>query len=227
MPHPTKGYHTANGEKVPGTTTITGRFGDKSALIPWAWKRGRDFPDEPLYGSRDKAAELGTIVHNMVEASIRGNDPMEIADDLEKEIGLGQTTDYEQVMSAFSAFQEWFESNNFEILSQEEQFVSETHLYGGTPDAIAKDGKNRIVILDWKTSDGVYAEYLYQLAAYRILWNEVHPEQPLTGGSHLCRFAKKHGDFTHHFFPNLDREEEAFLLMRRLYEIDQDVKKRC
>jgi hypothetical protein len=71
MPHPNKGYRIRNGDSVPGTTSITGRFGDKSALIPWAWKRGRDFPEEPLYGSRDKAGELGSIVHEMAERYIK------------------------------------------------------------------------------------------------------------------------------------------------------------
>jgi hypothetical protein len=136
-------------------------------------------------------------------------------------------SDKEQILSAFEAFKEWFESNSFKVISQEEPMVSEVHFYGGTPDAIALDGKGRLVLLDWKTSDGVYPEYLYQLAAYRILWNETHPEQPLTGGSHLCRFSKKGGDFAHHFFPNLDKEEEGFLLMRKLYDIDRETKKRC
>lgn len=70
MPTPTKGYFLKSGERIPGTTTIIGRFKDSAGLIPWAWKRGRDFPDEPLYGTRDKAAELGTIVHDMAEAYI-------------------------------------------------------------------------------------------------------------------------------------------------------------
>ena len=131
------------------------------------------------------------------------------------------------VTSAFNAFVEWFGSNSFEVLSQEEQLVSEAHRYGGTPDAIAKDGKGRIVLLDWKTSNAVYADYIWQLGAYRILWNENHPEMPLTGGSHLCRFAKEKGDFAHHFFPNIDEAEEGFLLMRRLYDVDKELKKRC
>jgi hypothetical protein len=76
MPTPLKGYRNSKGEKVPGTTTIIGRFKESGGLIQWAYNRGKDGLE--LYESRDKAAELGTIVHSMVEAYIRGEDPMEV-----------------------------------------------------------------------------------------------------------------------------------------------------
>jgi hypothetical protein len=81
-------------------------------------------------------------------------------------------------------------------------------------------------LLDWKTSNAIYRDYLVQVAAYKWLWEEVHPDQPLTGGFHICRFAKEHGDFSHHYYPNLDEAWEQFLLFRRAYEIDKQLKKR-
>jgi hypothetical protein len=136
--------------------------------------------------------------------------------------------DRKSVMSAFNGFLEFWESNSFEAISQEEQMVSEKHKFGGCPDVIAKDHRGRLCIIDFKTSDGVYPEYLYQVGgAYRILWNENHPDNPLTGGTHICRFSKQHGDFSHHFYPDLTDAEEGFLLMRRLFDIDKEVKKRC
>lgn len=218
MPHPTQGYKNSKGEKIPGVTTIIGRFKESGALIRWAYNRGKDGLE--LYESRDKAAELGTIVHSMVEAYINCALYSDIVKDLNEQ-------DYESVKSAFDAFQEWFEANKFKVLEQEVQLISEVHQFGGTPDAIAEDNKGRIVLLDWKTSDGVYPDYLYQLAAYQVLWNENNPDRPLTGGSHLCRFAKEHGDFAHHYYPDLSKEIEGFILMRRLYEIDKATKKRC
>lgn len=217
MPTPNKGYFTKDGTRVPGTTTIIGRFKESGALIAWAYKRGKDGLE--LYDSRDKAAELGTIVHEMVELYIKG---LEI--DIPKD---ACAEDAQAILSAYDAFREWFESNKFKVIAQEMQLVSEVYKYGGTPDAIAEDSKGRLVLLDWKTSDGIYQDYLLQLAAYRILWNENHPEQLLTGGSHLCRFAKAKGDFAHHFFPNLDEAERGFILMRQMYDIDKELKKRC
>lgn len=217
MPTPTKGYFTADGKKVPGTTTVIGRFKDSGALIYWAYNRGKEGLE--LYESRDKAAELGTIVHEMVEAFIRGETPL-------IPLALSEQ-DVESITSAFDAFQEWFDSNKFEIVEQEVQLVSEVYKYGGTPDAVALDSKGRLVLLDWKTSSGVYTDFLYQLALYRVLWNENHPDNPLTGGSHLCRFAKENGDFAHHFYPDLTDAERGGLMMVELYNIDKGLKKRC
>ena len=217
MPTPTAGYRNKAGQKVPGTTTIIGRFKDSGALIYWAYNRGKEGLE--LYESRDKAAELGTIVHSMVEAFIGDGDEMSFTETLSEKDG-------KQVMSAFDAFVEWFESNKFEIIEQEIQLVSEQYQFGGTPDAIARDGKSRLVLLDWKTSDGVYADHLIQLGAYRLLWNETHPDNQLTGGSHLCRFAKTNGDFAHHFFPDLSDAERQFVLFREAYDLDKLLKKR-
>lgn len=219
MPTPKSGYFTKDGTKVPGTTTVIGRFKESGALIFWAYKRGKDGLE--LYESRDKAAELGTIVHEMVEEYIRGGNPREV---IPEAITL---EDQAQITSAFEAFEEWFESNKFEIVEQEMQLVSEVHKYGGTPDAIAIDAKGRLVLLDWKTSDGVYSDHLVQLGAYRMLWNETHPDNQLTGGSHLCRFAKTNGDFAHHFFPDLADAERQFVLFREAYDLDKRLKKRA
>jgi len=219
MPTPKSGYFTKDGIKVPGTTSIIGRFKESGALLRWAYKRGKDGLE--LYESRDKAAELGTIVHEMVEEYIRGGNPYNV---VPTAITL---EDQAQIVSAFEAFEEWFESNKFQIVEQEVQLVSEIHKYGGTPDAIAIDAKGRLVLLDWKTSDGVYSDHLVQLGAYRMLWNETHPDNQLTGGSHLCRFAKTNGDFAHHFFPDLTDAERQFVLFREAYDLDKRLKKRA
>jgi len=215
---PTAPYYLQDGTRVPGTTTIIGRFKESGALIRWAYNRGKDGLE--LYESRDKAAELGTIVHEMVEKFIKGEDITDMTTSL-------SIDDEKQVMSAFDAFEEWFESNKFKIVAQEMHLVSEVYRYGGTPDAIAYDSKGRLCLLDWKTSNSVHADYIYQLAFYRILWNENNTDMQLTGGSHLCRFAKEYGDFTHHYFPNIDEAERAAVIMAELYKIDQQVKKRC
>ncbi len=217
MPHPKGGYRLKDGTKVPGATTIIGRFKESGALIAWAYNRGRDGLE--LYESRDKAAELGTIAHDMVESFVKGKDPMDHIAGLLSEDTL-------QVLSAYEAFREWFDNSKLEIIEQEMQLVSEVYKFGGTPDAVARDSKGRLCLIDFKTSNGVYQDYLYQLGFYRILWNENRPDMPLTGGSHIARFAKEHGDFAHHYFPNIDEAERGAILMAELYAIDKGLKKR-
>lgn len=217
MPTPKAGYFLASGEKVPGTTTIIGRFKDSGALMFWAFKQGKLGKDR-LYEEAEKAADIGTLAHAMVEAHIKGENPA---------IALGNA-DHEMKVkahSAFNAYLAWERMTKLRVIDQEMQLVSEKYKYGGTPDAIGIID-NELCLLDWKTSNSVYQDYLIQLAAYRNLWEEHHPDRPLVGGFHLLRFAKEHADFAHHYYPNLDSAWRAFVLMRELYDIDFELKKR-
>lgn len=221
MPHPKQGYRLADGTRVPGTTTIIGRFKDSGALIRWAWKRGKEHPDEDLYATRDAAANAGTAAHAMVEARIKGDDP-ECREELLSLDAAGQS----QARNAFGMYEQWAAQSRLEIIDQEMMLVSQKHRFGGTPDAIGRIG-GELCLIDWKTSNGVFGDYLLQLAAYRLLWEESHPDQPLTGGFHLCRFAKDYGDFAHHYYRELDHARDMFLHLRAAYEFDKELKKRA
>lgn len=221
MPTPKKGYFLADGTQVPGTTTVLGRFKDSGALLHWAWRRGKEHPDEPLYASRDEAGNIGTAAHAMVEARIKGRDP-EQAEELLALDPDGQ----ERARKAFRNYEKWASQSRLEIVDQEMQLVSETYRFGGTPDAIGLiDGE--LCLVDWKTSNGVFMDYLLQLAAYRLLWEETHPDKPLVGGFHLCRFSKEHGDFAHHYYDELESAREMFIHLRAAYDFDKELKRRA
>ena len=110
--------------------------------------------------------------------------------------------------------------------------VSEEYRYGGTFDGVGlMDGKHSLI--DFKTSNSLYSDYLIQLAAYAHLieeGEEMATRVPLgiklDGGFHLLRFAKENGDFSHHFYPALPEAWGAFKLMRQLYELDKLLKRR-
>jgi len=62
--------------KIPGTTTVIGRFKDSGALIYWANKEGLE--GRPIRGPESasaQACDIGTLAHAMVEADIRGTTP--------------------------------------------------------------------------------------------------------------------------------------------------------
>lgn len=235
MATPKNGYYV-NNKRVPGTTTIIGRFKDSGALINWAYNQGkeheglrRDGKEAPshLYDVTQKAADIGTVVHEMVEASNNGQDHNEPL------MKLKESEDIEKARSGFGAYQKWASMNNLKIIAQEIPLISKEYRFGGTPDAIGEiDGE--LCLIDWKTSNGVYQDYLIQLAAYKHLIEEgtdLETDLPLnmtlTGGFHLCRFAKEHGDFAHHYYPDLSEAWEAFKHMRELYELDKALKKRA
>lgn len=217
MPTPKAGYFLADGTRVPGTTTIIGRYKDSAGLMHWAFKQGKA-GKERLYEEAEKAADIGTLAHAMVENHIKGDDPHAALAEAPPDM-------LEKAESSFKAYLAWESMTKLRVIDQEMQLVSEKYRYGGTPDAIGIIN-NELCLLDWKTSNSVYGDYLVQLAAYRNLWEEHNPDRPLTGGFHLLRFAKEYSDFAHHYYPNLDSAWRAFVLMRELYDIDRELKAR-
>ena len=223
MPTPKDGYRLADGTRVPGTTTIIGRFKNSSALMGWAFKQGKSGA-RSLYEKAEEAAEIGTVAHGMVELHIKGAGEREIQIYLEDAlIDPGMCA---KAATAYEAYKAWAENFKVKIIAQEIQLVSEKYRYGGTPDAVGLIG-NQLVLLDWKTSNGVYADYIIQLAAYQNLWNENNPDRPITGGAHLLRFSKEKADFAHHYFSDLTDEWEQFKDFRRCYERDKRIERRA
>jgi hypothetical protein len=215
MPHPKGGYKDKNGKRIPGVTTIIGRFKDSGGLLWWAFEQGKSAERgeiNSLYDKRDEAADAGTIAHQYVEDYINGAPPINPIKD--------------QAYQGFCNYLKWEENNKIVIADQEMELVSEKYKFGGCPDAIGVDSQGYTCLLDWKTSNGVYQDYVIQLAAYKQLWEENNPDQPITGGFHLCRFSKEHADFTHHYWSELDDAWEQFKLFRKAYDIDKKLKKR-
>jgi hypothetical protein len=211
-------YKLADGTRVRGVTTILGRFKESGGLLQWAFQQGKSGLSS-LYEKRDEAADIGSLVHGWVEADIHGIDRPDVPPD-----------QLERVKSAFGAWREWFEGGRMQIVATEVPLVSELYRYGGTIDAVARDGKGRLCLLDWKSSNAVYADYAIQLAAYRQLWNERAIKDGTDaiseGGYHLCRFAKEHGDFEHRYWPDLSEAWSLFALYLQAYELDKALSKR-
>ncbi len=213
MSHPITGYKTQDGKRVPSVTTIISKFKESGGLIHWAWDLGCQGIDYRKI--RDDAASAGTFAHEMVERWIHGQDPNTVE---------GQEEQIAKACNAFSLFLEWAAQTKLEVTETELGLVSEKYRFGGTLDAMFVNGK--LSLGDWKTSNAVYSDYLFQLAGYAILWEENRPDQPITGGFHLMRFAKDTPDFTHHYWGELNEAKEGFLLMRRLYDIKAACDKR-
>jgi hypothetical protein len=213
MPTAKGGYFLKDGTKVPSVTTILGRFKESGALMYWAWrmgKEGKDFRQE-----RDKAADAGTMAHAAVENWIHGQ-PITFAGDPEI---------CQKARKSFDAFLEWAAQTQLKVTHTEIPLISEQYRFGGTFDALLVRGKRAMG--DWKTSGAVYGEYLAQVAAYGILWEENHPEEPIDGGYHLLRFDKEYGDFHAHWWNELEAGKRFFLNLRAAYEDDKELKKRA
>lgn len=213
MPTAKLGYFLKSGERVPSVTTVLNRFKDAGGLIHWAWemgKAGKDYREE-----RDKAADAGTLAHDAVESWIKG-----------KSFSFqGQPETVAKAQKAFGAFLEWADQTQLKATHTEMPLVSEKYRFGGTFDALLIKGKRSMG--DWKTSGRVYGEYLAQVAAYGLLWEENFPNEPIDGGYHLLRFDKEYGDFHAHWWGELEAGKRFFLNVREAYEDDKELKKRA
>lgn len=218
MPTPAQGYRLADGTKCPGVTTILNRWKESGGLLQWAFAQGQSGA-RTLYEQRDKAADIGTLAHAMVEHRLTGKDSNLALD--------GAPEDQKaKARQAYSAFESWLAQTQAVVISAEQPLVCESLRYGGTPDCVLRMPDGRLALGDVKTSNGIYRDHLIQVAAYGHVWNETQPE-PITGGFHIMRFSKDFPDFEHRYFAELDGALELFKLLRLAYDLDLALKKRA
>jgi hypothetical protein len=199
----------------PGVSTVC--KDDCEGLVYWANQlglQGKDYRAE-----RDNAANAGTVGHELMDAHINQRPLPSPADlNVEQEV-------WDKGNAAFGSFKSWAEQSKLEITHTEMPLLSETYKFGGTFDALGRlGGSEQVYLLDWKTGNRIYPSFLMQIAAYKQLVEENGIAK--IGGFHLCRFSKEEGDFSHHYFPDLDKAWEAFKLRRQLYDLMKDLKKR-
>jgi hypothetical protein len=214
---PTQIYKTTNGTIVPGTTTVIGASlgWGKDRLIGWAFKRGKE-GHKNLRDEVDAACQAGTLAHAAAEAHIKG-----LPDPPTKEIDPAIV---KKARRAFEAYMKWVDMTKLKLYGSEIPLVSESLLYGGTLDAVG-EVNGQPALVDFKTSNGTYADHIIQIAAYTWLWEEVK-QQELTGGVHLLRFGKEKGNFAHYMYPReavLEAPFESFKLLRRLFDLRREV----
>ncbi len=220
-----QGYKDASGKKLPSVTTVLGRFKESGGLIRWAFEQGKAAERgeiNDLYDNRDEAANIGSIVHDIAEATIAGDGSRQAV----LMATVESLTDEQQAMvrNGVQAFASWFDGSRIVVQETETPLVSEPHGFAGTFDALGRDAADRLVLLDWKTSAGVYPEYLVQLGAYAILLEE---RGDVVEEAHLCRFSKEFGNFSHHQItgPMLSVGRAQFLLLLDAYKNDALLKR--
>jgi len=209
--YPNSHRYKMQGEKsyLISATAVTGIL-DKPMLIGWAVgldlghvrqyleeRAGDKFTLEELAPildeaknihtkAKDTAATNGSLVHDYAErfakSIIEGSEAPVIDADWP-----------EQALQGISAFLEWFNAHDVHFHASEQLVYSKELNVVGTTDAVASvDGEH--VLLDYKTSKGIYAEHYYQVAGYLKMWNEEHKELQLKGAK-ILHFNKEDGQF--------------------------------
>ena len=193
--HDGRGYlRPSTGEQVPGVTSITGMVNKDLAqwgsdmAVKWIaehwyeWNPGQRSEESAFNGARyrwkeyrDERGQIGSNVHDHIEQTILGKQPV-----------LDFLTPEEQAM-----FRQWEDFQFFtgaEFTSTEEQVWGSG--YGGTLDARAtmysqKLGRKATFILDWKSSRKAYPEYHMQISALLKAGFTFHQVDPPAAGDKI------------------------------------------
>jgi hypothetical protein len=210
-------YRTADGERVPGVTTILGATLPKDALIHWAWKlgtEGKDYKKE-----REAAANVGTVAHARIEAWLAG---LDFDDDC---VSGDLLVKSEAPLARFKA---WWHERKYRPLLLEAQMVSERFKCGGTLDVLATpEGGGRVAdLVDIKTTNATkswpYDSVLIQVCAYATLVEEGQgaPVRDI----HVWRIGKTEDDEGQIYTLSAHEREVATRLFARLCDTYRDLK---
>jgi hypothetical protein len=150
---------------------------------------------------KDDAADLGTLVHKYIDQIIQGHMPPELRPEM---------------LPAVTAFLDWWQSSQIKLLKGDTKVASVKYKYGGSLDAIGQQG-SKLVILDWKTSNGIYNEHALQAGAYAEAFYETFGARCEKG--FIIRFGKNLPPaFEAKEILSLESSFDGFLAAKRLKE---------
>jgi hypothetical protein len=203
-------YKLASGKIVPGTTTITGLLDKSGPLMYWAWDLGRQGIDYRKY--RDKSAEAGTLGHEMIQEYLGG--PKVDFSGYAKDI-------IDKAENVFFSFLEFEKGKTWRTISIEDNLVSEKYEFGGAIDWYGEiDGQK--VLMDIKTSKGIYDSHFIQVSAYYKLM--VENEMPVSDVLILNVGRGEDEDYTAKYL-TVDQLNDGWLIFYHLRQV-YDLKKR-
>ena len=161
--------YKVNGKRVKSVTTLINLHLGWSKQPLLMWTRKHCLKGDDSMAIMKEAGRIGTLAHKMIEEFTKGG-----------VVNLDGYTPNEisQAKTAYYGFYNWFANNNVNFRETEMKLVSEKYGFGGTFDAVAIVNE-KLVLIDFKSSNAVHDEFLIQLAAYRQLWNE-HIDQKYT-----------------------------------------------
>lgn len=169
------------GTYYPSVTTVLEAYVKGYGFYQWLKDVGNNADD-----IMKRAGDQGINVHNMIESYLK-EFPVKWIDDN----GNSLYTLAEWQM--FCKFIEFFEREKPEILAIEFTIVSESKKFGGTIDVVCKM-RDKIWLIDHKTSNYIHKSHEIQIAAYATAWNELNPQYVIDNAGILWLNASTRGE---------------------------------
>jgi len=219
----TNSFHryTVNGTACVGVTTVLSTLA-KPALIPWAVNMTVEYLQENMKPGvqydevqisemlkeakgayrkkKEKAADVGTLVHAWIEGYIKGEKP--------------PMPKNAEMLIAVEAFLKWVKEKKVKFLRSEFPVYSKKYNFAGTCDFTCEiEGKRYVG--DIKTSNAIYNEYLLQVSAYRYAIQE--EENKAYDGMLIVRVPKTAEEIEVVEFNDYQENAKAFLYLLNVY----------
>lgn len=218
-------FYDGEGNKLLSVTAATGVIDKSGALMGWAVKMmGLYLLDQKLKGNKiiteglineakreyrrlkTEAADIGTEIHKWVSDWILKKNP--------------EMPDNEKVVNGIMAFLKFQKEHKFKWIESERYIFSKKYRYAGILDSIAKEG-NKLILVDFKSSNGIYDSMRFQVSGYKIAWEEETGKK--IDERMILRFGKNDGEFEIKRLDNDAKDKKAFLnclnLKKRLKEL--------
>jgi hypothetical protein len=144
------------------------------------YPKGRYFEDcikSNAYNSEiiaQKAAGEGTQVHKAIEDFLNGEEIVWLDE-------YGSAKYNLDVWKMILKFADFWNTHKPELIASEYHLFSDKYEYAGTADLVVRF-KDKLWLLDIKTSNSLHTSYELQLAAYIEAWNETHDEKITEAG---------------------------------------------
>ena len=119
----------------------------------------------------EKAGEIGTQVHTLVEWTLRR--------EMGQQVGPEPRV-VDDAQWAFMAWQDWAKSVNLQPRFIEQMVFSRVHGYAGTMDLLA-EVNGVLTLVDFKTGKSIYGEAHLQNVAYQVALMEMGHSHPAAG----------------------------------------------
>ena len=105
----------------------------------------------------DNILSIGSIVHKLIEKWLKGEKVTRPEDKI--------------VANCFMEFQKFWKKNKLKVVESEKILYSERG-YCGTLDLVAKDNNNNLMLIDVKTSKGLFLNMVHQVHGYKLAYEE-------------------------------------------------------
>jgi ATP-dependent exoDNAse (exonuclease V) beta subunit len=190
-------FYDIDGEKYPSVTTILQVIA-KPGLMYFYGKHGIEGAEK----KKMDAADIGTMAHQAIEKILQG-----------KITSMSQVD--QRVNEPVQAFFNWREKNKFKPIDMEMTVYSKKFKYAGTLDTVGLI-KDRLAVIDFKTSNKIWPEYGLQIAAYKNAYEEMTDKK--INSRWVIRLDKKKPFFEAKIFRAYNKDIRAFKAALKLWQ---------